>query len=54
MKRTAFSVLMAAFVILIFWVGGMEFERGSNQALCLIFAFVAAGFAYAFPGWDDP
>ena len=51
MKRKLYITLPAAsasFILLLFWLGGFDFnERGANAVFCALFAIFAAGAAVA-------
>lgn len=47
------GVCAALFVALVFWVCGMDIERGPMQGLCLgasVFAYI---WTLIYPGWDE-
>lgn len=54
MKRLATSAVAALLVVLMFWVGGFDFnERGEVAFVCACIALVAAAIAYVCPLWED-
>ena len=53
MKRYIASIAAFALTLAVFWVGGVEFERGANQAFVLYVAIVVAALAYMVLGLQE-
>ena len=53
MKRYLATLAAFAVSIGIFWVGGMEFERGFGLAFALVVSIVVAMSVHVYPGWKD-
>jgi len=43
MKRFVLPVLTFSTILAVFWVGGLDFERGPNQAMALLLAIALSG-----------
>jgi len=46
MKRWIRAIVVFSAILLIAWVGGLDFERGGSQAFALFSALVLAWCAY--------
>lgn len=54
MKRILCSIGAGAFVVLLLWLGGMDFtERGPRLALVAYSSGMVAFMTYLFPGWRE-
>ena len=52
MKRLLASLLAGAYIPLLFWVGGYDFDvRNLEAAVCMIFATFVTLWVYFYPGW---
>ena len=52
-KKHIVGICAALFAVLVFWVCGMDFERGPMQGLCLAASVFAYVWILFYPGWDE-
>jgi hypothetical protein len=54
MTKHIVSLLWAALVPLLFWLGGFDFnERGAVAVLCIASTMGAWCFSFMYPGWES-
>lgn len=54
MKRILCSIGAGLIACLLAWLSGFDFnERGVDTLFVAIYALIFAGFAYAYPGWEE-
>lgn len=54
MKRILISIGSAALAPLLFWIGGFDFDRRGEGALCCaLLTIMIAGLVYYYPGWSE-
>jgi hypothetical protein len=54
MKRILCSIGAGLVVCLLAWLSGFDFsERGDGALFVAICALIAAGWVYAYPGWEE-
>lgn len=52
MKRTLLGLLASFIILAVFWVSGVDIERGQKQSFALMFSIFAFLWVYFFPGLE--
>lgn len=52
MKRVLISLLASFIILALFWVSGVDIERGKEQPVALMFSIAAFLWVYFIPGWE--
>lgn len=52
MKRNICSIAAFALVLFLFWVGGLDFERGEKQACAMVIALYFGCAVFFLGNWD--
>ena len=53
MKRNICSIAAFAFVCFLFWVGGLDFERGAMQSCAMVIALYIGGIVFFVGNWEQ-
>ena len=52
MKRNLYSLAAFTVVCFLFWVGGLEFERGEKQAWAMVIALYIGSVVFFLGNWE--